>query len=240
MISSAFRNLVSSARDHARHFHDDTDHTVSAALLTASGRTVLGINAFHFLGAPCGEISALAQHASTAPDDPVVGVVAVYGPRDEVIPPCGKCRQVFHDIDPRIEFVVRGHNGLETRTAAELLPHAFDPSHLESAQTIYMWEGYEESIRSGDKTQTIRVDDPFAVGPARIVFEKESGETTSLDGTVRGVRTIRRQELTEEHAHKDGFADLRELHTALDTHYPGLDGDDPVDVVDFELIVTPE
>ena len=40
--------------------------------------------------------------------------------------------------------------------------------------------------------------------------------------------------------HKDGFADLRELHTALDTHYPGLDGDDPVDVVDFELIVTPE
>lgn len=102
----------------------------------------------------------------------MVGVVAVYGPRDEVIPPCGKCRQVFHDIDPRIEFVVRGHNGLETRTATELLPHAFDPSHLESAQTIYMWEGYEESIRSGDKTQTIRVDDPFAVGPARIVFEK--------------------------------------------------------------------
>lgn len=40
------------------------------ALMTKTGEIVTGVNAFHFLGGPCAEITALANHA----DDPVVAV----------------------------------------------------------------------------------------------------------------------------------------------------------------------
>ena len=85
---------------------------------------MLGLNAFHFLGGPCGEISALANHAAECADDPVVAVAAVYGPTGQVISPCGKCRQVLFDRDPAIQCVVRGSNGLEAVSVAELLPYA--------------------------------------------------------------------------------------------------------------------
>ena len=102
---------------------------------------------------------------------------------------------------------------------------------MDKEQRIYMWEGYEESIRSGEKQQTIRVDDPFHEGSAQIVFEKESGEVVTIPAEVTSVR----RSLTEEQARKDGFGSLAELQEALDTHYPGLAEDDEVDVVEFIL-----
>lgn len=107
MITATLRQLVETATAHAQRCNDDHDHTVAAALLTSSGQTVLGLNAFHFLGGPCGEISALANHAATCADDPIVAVVAVYGPTGQVISPCGKCRQVLFDIDPAIQCIPR-------------------------------------------------------------------------------------------------------------------------------------
>ncbi len=98
-----------------------------------------------------------------------------------------------------------------------------------------MWEGYEEAIRSGAKRQTIRLDDPFKEGPAQIIFEKDSGETVTIPSQVTSVDTMKVVELTEEHAKKDGFASLAELHQALQRHYPGLSEEDPVDVVSFEI-----
>ena len=100
MLDRQLGDLVRAAATHAEEHADDADHTVAAALLTASGRTVLGLNAYHFLGGPCGEVTALANHAAECPQDPVTAVVAVYGPTQQVIPPCGKCRQVLFDIDP--------------------------------------------------------------------------------------------------------------------------------------------
>ena len=122
MISAPLRSLVASATAHAQQCNDDNDHTVAAALLTQSGRTILGLNAFHFLGGPCGEISALANHAATCADDAVVAIAAVYGPTGQVISPCGKCRQVLFDIDPGIQCVIRHSNGLEAMSVADLLP----------------------------------------------------------------------------------------------------------------------
>ena len=57
----------------------------------------------------------------------------------------------------------------------------------------------------------------------------------TIDATVTSVTPTRRRNLTEEHARRDGFASLTELHEALDTHYPGPVMDDSVDVVAFEL-----
>ena len=235
MSTNELRNLLAKATTHAQRFQDGGDHTVAAALLTKSGKHVLGLNAHHFLGSPCGEVSALANHAASYPEDPIQAVVAVYGPTGQVIPPCGKCRQVLFDVDPSIRCIVRGSNGLEAPTVEELLPFAFNWRDMEQEQRIYMWEGYEESIRSGEKQQTIRVDDPFHEGNAQIVFEKESGEVVTIPAQVTAVSSIQRSKLSEKQARNDGFGSLAELQKALDAHYPGLGDDDEVDVVEFHL-----
>lgn len=235
MITNELRKLLATATTHAQRFQDGEDHTVAAALLTKSGKHVLGLNAHHFLGGPCGEVSALANHAASYPEDPIQAVVAVYGPTGEVVPPCGKCRQVLFDVNPSIQCIVRGNNGLQALAVEELLPFAFNWREMEKEQSIYMWEGYEESIRSGEKQQTIRVDDPFHEGSAQIVFEKESGEVVTIPAHVTSVNSTQRRKLSEKQAKNDGFASLAELHEALDTHYPGLAANDEVDVVEFKL-----
>lgn len=235
MISDELRRLVGRVAEHARRWDDGEDHTVAAGLLTASGEVVLGMNTYHFLGGPCAEMAALSNHASTRPEDPVVAVVAARGPSGTVIPPCGKCRQVLFDLDPSIRFVLHGPGGLSVRSAAELLPHAYDWHAVKEPQRIYMWEGYEQLVRSGAKTQTVRVDDPFWPGPAQIVFERTGGEEVALPATITEVLTLARSELTEEIARRDGFATLAELQDDLERHYPGLGAHEPVDVVRFVL-----
>lgn len=236
VLSRPLRSLTTAAVELATEANDDEDHTVAAALLTKSGATVTGVNAFHFLGGPCAEITALANHAAAHQGDPVVAVAAAYGPTTDVLPPCGKCRQVLFDLDPSIACIVRTANGHTAVPVRELLPYAFDWRAAESGpQRIYMWEGYEELIRSGAKRQTIRIDDPFRVGPAEVVFEKESGEVTMIAVRLTDVRTVERSALTELDAQRDGFDTLADLHSALDKHYPDLAGDDTVELVTFDV-----
>src|SRR5690625_4649183 len=151
MLTDELRQLAHKARGHAQRWNDDADHTVAAGLLTESGRVILGMNSYHFLGGPFGEVAALDHHARQAPDDPIVAVAAAYGPTGDIIASCGKCRQVFFDLSPATLFIVREPNGLTTRTAEELLPFAYDWRAAERPQRIYMWEGYESVIRSGTK-----------------------------------------------------------------------------------------
>lgn len=235
MISNDLRALVSAASAHAAECNDKNGHAVASALLTRSGHIVLGLNSHHSLGGECGEFSALSDHASTYPNDQVTAVVAVHGRTGQVMSPCGKCRQILSDLDPAIQCVVRSSSGLEAVSVATLLPFAYDRRSAELPQKIYMWEGYEASIRDGSKRQTIRIDDPFRPGPAQLVFEKESGDIVTIDATVTSVTTTRCRDLTERHARCDGFASLTELHLALRKHYPELAENDVADVVSFEL-----
>lgn len=235
MLTDELRQLAHEVREYAQCWNDDADHTVAAGLLTESGRVILGMNSYHFLGGPCGEVAALSNHASTAPDDPIVAVATAYGPTGDIIAPCGKCRQVFFDLSPATLFIVREPNGLTTRTAEELLPFAYDWRAAERPQRIYMWEGYESVIRSDTKQQTIRIDDPFRPGPADLVFEKDGGDVVSIAASVTAVRSVARSELTEEDAKRDGFDSLSALHAALDQHYPGLQPSSGVDVVSFDV-----
>ena len=235
MLTDDVRELTRQVIAHAQRFHDDDAHTVAAGALTESGRVVLGLNTYHFLGGPCGEIAVLSSHAGSIPEDPIAVMAAAYGPTGDIIAPCGKCRQIVHDLSPDILFVVRDQGGLTTRTARDLLPLAYDQHAAERPQRVYMWEGYENAIRSGVKRQTIRVDDPFRTGPAEIVFDGVDGTETSLPAEVTGVRSTRRTDLTDADAQRDGFDSLRDLHAALDTHYPGLSTDAEVDLVTFRL-----
>lgn len=240
MLTHDVRELTRQVIDHARQYNDDDAHTVAAGALTASGRVVLGLNTYHFLGGPCGEIAVLSNHASSFPDDPITVMAAAYGPTGDVVAPCGKCRQIVHDLSPDIQFVVRDSGGLEMRSARDLLPFADDQHAAERPQRIHMWQGYESAIRTGAKRQTIRVDDPFRCGPAEIVFDNDNdndnGAELSLPAVVTDVRTSRRSDLTAVDAQRDGFESLAELNAALDMHYPGLGPDAPVDVVTFRLL----
>lgn len=235
MLTDDLRQLVHETINHARRWNDDADHTVAGSVLTESGQVVLGLNTYHFLGGPCGEVAALSNHASTAPDEPIAAVAAAYGPTGDIIAPCGKCRQIFFDTSPSIRFVVREANGLTARTAEELLPFAYDWRAAERPQRIYMWEGYESVIRAGQKRQTIRIDDPFRPGPADLVFEKGSGEVVIIAATVTDVRSVPRSELTVDDAKRDGFDTLSDLNAALDQHYPGLQASSTIDIVAFTL-----
>lgn len=235
MLTDELRRLTHEATIHAERWNDDADHTVAAGLLTDSGRVITGLNTFHFLGGPCAEVSALSNHASTAPDDPIVAVAAAHGPTGDIIAPCGKCRQIIFDISPAIRFIVREPNGLTTRTADELLPFAYNWRTNDDPQSVYMWEGYEPAIRSGAKRQTIRIDDPFRPGPATLIFEKEDGDVVGIEATVSAVRSVKRNQLTDVDAKHDGFDTLSELHAALDRHYPGLQSSSVVDVVSFDV-----
>lgn len=233
MLTKDQRTLVNATIKHATETHDSAAHTVAGAVLTQSGQIVLGLNAYHFLGGPCGEVSALSNHAATLPDDPVTTVAAAYGPTASVIAPCGKCRQIVYDLNPNIECIIRTANGLEAHSIETLLPHAYDWQQMEAPQRLYMWEGYESLIRAGDKRQTIRIDDPFRPGPALLVFEKENAETITIEAVVDQVEAKKRKELNAKDAELDGFESLEALHSALDQHYPGLNDDDPVEVVQF-------
>jgi cytidine deaminase len=235
VLTNSLRDLVTAATTHAVGHNDNGDHTVAAALLTRSGRTVLGLSTRHFPGGPCGETSALSNHAATCPDDPITAMATVHGASEQVVAPCGSCRQELFDLDPSIQCVMRDSSGLKAVPVSELLPFAHDWNAVEQPQKISMWEGYEASIRDGSKRQTIRIDDPFRRGPAQIVFKKGTGEVVTIDAFVTSVIETSYRELTEEQARRDGFASLAELHQALNTHYPDLAEDDLTDVVSFEI-----
>ncbi len=207
---------------------------MATALLTSSGRTILGPESTGAAGGQHSETSVLRDHAS-GPDDEVVAAVTVDGTTGEVIAPDGATRQALFDLDPGIRCVVRTSAGLEAVTAAELLPHAHDPRTAGQPQKIYMWEGYEPLIRDGSKRQTIRIDDPFRPGPAQLVFEKADGDVVVIGAHVTEVSPCKCSDLSEEQALRDGFSSLEELHRALATHYPGLPRDAMADVVTFEL-----
>lgn len=114
-------------------------------------------------------------------------------------------------------------------------PNQHPDAGAHPVQRISMWEGYETLIRDASKRQTVRYQDPFVPGPAEIVFEKASGEDVVIAAEVTAVRTVRRDELTDQDAVRDGFDSLAQLQAALDRHYPQMPGDSPVDIVDFEL-----
>ena len=114
-------------------------------------------------------------------------------------------------------------------------PNQHPDADEQPVQRISMWEGYESLIRDGSKRQTVRFQDPFVPGPAEIVFEKDPGEDVVLPAEVTAVRTVRRDELTEQDAVRDGFESLAQLQAALDRHYPEMPDGSPVDIVAFGI-----
>ena len=137
MSSPADDALIAAAREAARNSYSPYSHfAVGAALRFAGGSTVTGTNVENasYGLALCAETVAVGK----AMADGIRGgleAVAVTGPGDEVITPCGRCRQVLNELaqlggtDPDILCV--GASEVRRMKLSELLPHAFGPANLE-------------------------------------------------------------------------------------------------------------
>jgi len=124
--TAADRELIEAARDVIRRNYDvDTErHTVGAAVRTASGEVFVGVNVYSLHGS-CAEFIALGSAIAAGHRD-FVSLASVRGAEgDELLPPCGNCRQMLLDYAPDCEVIVPGESGAIAVTATDLLPYAY-------------------------------------------------------------------------------------------------------------------
>ena len=128
--------LIAAARKAAANSYSPySDFAVGSALRFSDGSVVTGTNienASYGL-ALCAETVAVSK----AMADGIRGgleAVAVTGPGDEPITPCGRCRQVLNELaqlggtDPTVLCV--GPNEVHRVKLSELLPKSFGPASL--------------------------------------------------------------------------------------------------------------
>jgi cytidine deaminase len=100
------------------------NHTVGAAVRCRSGKIYSGVNVYSNHGA-CAEQIAIGC-AITAGEREFECIVAVRGAHgEEVLPPCGNCRQMLSDYAPQCVVIIQKENTLIKVPAKELLPFAY-------------------------------------------------------------------------------------------------------------------
>ena len=99
-------------------------HTVGAALRCSDGKVFTGVNVYSVHSA-CAEMIAIggAVMAGEKEFDCIVAVRGEHG--EEMLSPCGNCRQVFWDYMPDVDVIVETSDGLGKVPARALIPHAY-------------------------------------------------------------------------------------------------------------------
>lgn len=130
------QELIAAAHAAAAHSYSPYSRfAVGAALRFADGSVVTGTNienASYGL-ALCAETVAVAKAMADGTRGGLEAV-AVTGPGDQPITPCGRCRQVLNELaqlggtDPLVLCV--GPYEVRRVRLSELLPHAFGPASL--------------------------------------------------------------------------------------------------------------
>lgn len=118
--------LVKAAEEAIKANYDEVNfnHTVGAAVRCKSGKIYVGVNVYSLHGA-CAEQIALGN-AITQGEREFLSIVAVRGKEgEEVLPPCGNCRQILSDYAPECEVILSKTNGGSKVMAKELLPFAY-------------------------------------------------------------------------------------------------------------------
>ena len=132
--------LIAAAREASQNAYAPySDYQVGAALLFDDGAVVTGANVENasYGLALCAETNAVSKAMTDGRRGGLIAV-AVVGPDDKgdgaPITPCGRCRQVLHELaalggtDPAIFCV--GADEVRKVTLPQLLPHAFGPDSL--------------------------------------------------------------------------------------------------------------
>jgi len=104
---------------------------IGAAVLTSDGSIFTGANIENssYGLACCAERTAIFKAVSEGKKKIVA--IAVVGKSDEYTRPCGACRQVMVEFNPRMKVLRRGLDGFsEDSSASALLPGHFNPPGL--------------------------------------------------------------------------------------------------------------
>lgn len=115
--------LISAAQAAIVKNYDNVNfnHTVGAAVRCKNGDIYVGVNVYSIHGA-CGEQIAIGN-AITNGQREFVSIVAVRGENgEEILPPCGNCRQILADYAPDCEVILSTKGKV---VASELLPYAY-------------------------------------------------------------------------------------------------------------------
>jgi cytidine deaminase len=118
--------LIERAREVIRRNYDGEKkhHTVGAALRCASGNVYLGVNVYSLHGA-CAEFVAIGA-AITAGEREFECLACARGvDGEELLAPCGNCRQMLNEYAPDCLVVVPTGDGWTTVRVADLLPVSY-------------------------------------------------------------------------------------------------------------------
>ena len=109
-----------------RNFDDGIyNHTVGCALRCKNGKIYAGVNCDGIHGS-CAEYITIGNAISAGERD-FDTIVAVHEQHlNQVIPPCGNCRQMLFEYCPEIKVIVNDENGQLIKVEAkDLLPFAW-------------------------------------------------------------------------------------------------------------------
>jgi cytidine deaminase len=116
----------------ARAYAPYSRFRVGAAILADDGAVYPGCNvenAAYPVGA-CAEAGAIS--AMVAGGSRAIRAILVVGPGEELVTPCGACRQRIREFAaPETPVLIAGTDGVRARfSLAELLPASFGPANL--------------------------------------------------------------------------------------------------------------
>ncbi|EJO5349556.1 cytidine deaminase [Clostridium botulinum] len=126
MLDPKDMELIEKASEILKKNYDreNYNHTVAAAVKCSSGNIYLGINVFSLHGA-CAEQVAIGTAVTNGEKD-FKCIVAIRGENgDEVLSPCGNCRQMLSDYCPNCEVIIQTNDGLQKVLAKDLIPFAY-------------------------------------------------------------------------------------------------------------------
>lgn len=113
---------------HLNYDEENENHTVGAAVRCKNGKIYTGVNVYSLHGA-CAEQVAIGT-AITHGERDFETVVAVRGKDgEEIIPPCGNCRQILCDYMPECEVIISAGGENRKIKAKELLPFSYKAEH---------------------------------------------------------------------------------------------------------------
>jgi cytidine deaminase len=133
-LSKSDRELIDAARAAIVKRYRDDWQEVGAALRTRSGKIFTGVNLDAYLGrmAVCAEAVALGRAVVDLGEAGIDTIVAVRHPSPgeksqdiAVVSPCGACRELIFDYDPRARVIVPNGKSPAAVPIGDLLPNKY-------------------------------------------------------------------------------------------------------------------
>ncbi len=125
-MKGILRSLIEKAKDAAeRAYSPYSGFKVGSAVLCSDGKVFCGCNIENasYSLTICAERTAIFKAVSEGYQD--FEAIAIYVDSDVMFPPCGACRQVLSEFNPKIPVAYANHNSIEYTDLETLLPGAF-------------------------------------------------------------------------------------------------------------------